>query len=114
MRLRSTLAASLGALALIVTVPNSAWAANGYFGYSYTGADGQRQIGQLIDPPSRECVNLPEVSDPAASEPAHSPRNFTDATAVLFTDADCEGDHFALRPGGRASERLKLRSVVFS
>lgn len=67
-----------------------------------------------MDPPSRECVTLPEVEDPS-TEPAHSPRNRTDATATVFTGPHCTGDWFSLRPHvGHASERLKLRSVVFS
>ncbi|MFJ9849017.1 hypothetical protein [Streptomyces sp. NPDC101150] len=49
-----------------------------------------------------------------AAPPAHSPRNYTDATAVVFTGPDCTGNDFSLRPhGGHGSERLKLRSVLF-
>ncbi|MFJ3586111.1 hypothetical protein ACIPPS_28335 [Streptomyces sp. NPDC090127] len=59
------------------------------------------------------CVALPEVADPDTSAPAHSPRNGTDAPAVVFTESDCTGDSFTLRPGGQASERLKVRSVLF-
>ncbi|WP_327367638.1 hypothetical protein [Streptomyces sp. NBC_01217] len=114
MRLRSTVAAAFGALALIVTVPTSANAAWGEFRYTFSGLDGSPQVGILSDPPSRSCINLPEVADPGSSSPAHSPRNYTDSTAVVFSEADCEGDIFVLRPdGGHASERLKLRSVIF-
>ncbi|MFI6727176.1 hypothetical protein NRF20_28620 [Streptomyces sp. R-74717] len=115
MRLRSTVAAALGALALIVAVPTSAGAASGDFGYTYSGLDGSPQVAFLFDPPSRVCITLPEVADPSSSNPAHSPRNNTDATAVVFTGVDCEGEFFLLRPnGGHASSRLKLRSVAFS
>ncbi|SCF97297.1 hypothetical protein [Streptomyces sp. Ncost-T10-10d] len=115
MRLRSTVAAALGALALIVAVPSSADAASGDFSYTYSGLDGSPQVAFLIDPPSRVCITLPEVADPGSSSPAHSPRNNTDATAVVFTGVDCEGEFFLLRPnGGHASSRLKLRSVAFS
>ncbi|MFF2331722.1 MULTISPECIES: hypothetical protein [unclassified Streptomyces] len=115
MRLRSTLAAALGSLALIVAVPSSAHAASGDFSYTYSGLDGAPQIGILFDPQSRVCITLPEVADPGSSNPAHTPWNHTDATATVFTGAHCEGDYFTLRPfGGHASSRLKLRSVVFS
>lgn len=77
--------------------------------------DGSPRTATLDDPASGECHTLPEVANPAASSPAHSPRNRTDATAVVFTEPDCEGDWFSLRPHtGYGSERLKLRSVVFS
>ncbi|MEU9621743.1 MULTISPECIES: hypothetical protein [unclassified Streptomyces] len=115
MRLRSTVAAAFGALALIVAVPTSAGAASGDFSYTYSGLNGSPRIGILFDPPSRVCLTLPEVADPHSSSPAHTPWNHTDATATVFTGVDCEGDHFSLRPyGGHASSRLKLRSVVFS
>ncbi|MEU6016777.1 hypothetical protein ABZ826_22795 [Streptomyces sp. NPDC047515] len=115
MRLRSTVAAAFGALALIVAVPASADAASGDFSYTYSGLDGFPQIGFLLDPPSGVCITLPEVADPASSSPAHTPWNHTDATATVFAGVDCAGDYFTLRPnGGHASSRLKLRSVVFS
>ncbi|MER7812725.1 hypothetical protein [Streptomyces sp900116325] len=115
MRLRTTVAAVLGALALVVTVPTSASASVGLFAYRYTGLDGTPQIAELINPPSGECVTLPEVADPNSSNPADSPWNYTVSTATIFTGPDCDGDHYSLRPlGGHASERLKLRSVVFS
>ncbi|MFE7354322.1 hypothetical protein ACFU8Q_14220 [Streptomyces sp. NPDC057543] len=115
MRLRSTVAAAFGALALIVALPTSAGAASGDFTYMYSGLDGSPRLGFLIDPPSRMCITLPEVADPASSNPAHTPWNFTDSSATVFTGADCMGDYFTLRPeGGHASSRLKLRSVVFS
>ncbi|MFE7788429.1 hypothetical protein [Streptomyces sp. NPDC057460] len=115
MRLRTTVAAALGALALVVTLPTSASATVGVFAYRYTGLDGTPQIAELVNPPSGECVTLPEVADPNSSNPADSPWNFTASTATVFTGPDCDGEDFSLRPfGGHASERLKLRSVVFS
>lgn len=115
MRLRTAVAAAVGALALIVTVPASASAATGDFTYVYSGAGGSLRAGYLLDPPSRMCITLPQVADPASSQPASTPLNLTDSTAVVFTGPDCEGDHFSLRPhGGNATSRLKLRSVVFS
>ncbi|MFE7128883.1 hypothetical protein [Streptomyces sp. NPDC057617] len=112
MRLRHTLAAAAGALALLVSVPGSASAAEGEFSYLFTGMDGRPTKGMLIDPPSGVCVTLPEVAGEYVP-PAHSPRNGTASVATVFTGADCDGYHYRLRPGGSASERLKMRSVVF-
>ncbi|MCB5183101.1 hypothetical protein [Streptomyces antimicrobicus] len=119
MRLRTSLAAALGAFALVLTLPTAATsapaAALGEFRYTYVGIDGQPRTARLDDPQSGECVTLPEVADPDASQPAHSPRNRTTSTATVFTEPGCDGDYFTLRPlTGRGSERLKLRSVVFS
>ncbi|MFI9050725.1 hypothetical protein [Streptomyces sp. NPDC053427] len=115
MRLRRTAATAaataVSALALVLTLPASANAATGYFTYV---VDDTPMPLVLIDPPSRECLTLPEVADPEVP-PAHSPRNGTDSTAVVFTNPDCTGNHFSLRPHtGHGSERLKVRSVVFS
>ncbi|WP_030562348.1 hypothetical protein [Streptomyces aureocirculatus] len=114
MRFRSSVGAALGALALVLTLPTSASAADGTFQYTYSGLDGRPQLATLVDPESRVCHTLPEVADEDASSPAHSPRNRTNATVTVFTEADCEGAHYTLRPGGQASERLKMRSAVFS
>ncbi|MFD0268678.1 hypothetical protein ACFVGY_19230 [Streptomyces sp. NPDC127106] len=115
MRLRNAAVAAFGALALVLTIPTSAVAATGEFTYVYSGLDGSPQVGVLENPVSGECFTLPEVADPGASSPAHTPRNRTTSTATVFTEPDCEGDWFTLRPiTGRGSERLKLRSVVFS
>ncbi|NUP47484.1 MAG: hypothetical protein HOW97_09245 [Catenulispora sp.] len=115
MRFGKVLAVAIGAGLLIAGTPAVASAASGEFTYQYVDGDGNVQLGFLADPPSRECVTLPEVADTDASLPADSPRNFTDSTAVVFTGPDCDGDYFSLRPfKGYGSERLKLRSVLFS
>ncbi|MET4920873.1 hypothetical protein P3L51_00560 [Streptomyces sp. PSRA5] len=114
MRLRTSVAATVGALALVITLPASAGAAEGDFTYQHNDQAGIAQTSGLMDPQSRECITLPEVQD-EQSAAAHSPRNNTDATATVFEGADCEGLHFSLQPnGGQASEQLKVRSVVFS
>ncbi len=114
MRLRNAAVAAFGALTLVLTVPTSASAAVGEFQYTYSGLDGRPQIAVLTDPDSWECITLPEVADPGASSPAHSPRNRTDDFAVVFTGPNCDGDRFVLRPyTGYGTERLKLRSVSF-
>jgi hypothetical protein len=114
MRLRSALAASAGALLLLFAAPGPASAASGMFMYTYTTAEGYEAVGFMHDPASGECINLeaPQIEPGSA---AYAPKNRTDASATVFLEADCEGDaYYTLRPGGRASERLLVRSVVFS
>ncbi|MEV7866071.1 hypothetical protein AB0P17_08195 [Streptomyces sp. NPDC088124] len=113
MRLRTTLAAAVGALTLLVALPGQASAAEGTFSYVYTDIAGEPRPGELVDPESRVCITIPQAAGEYVP-PAHSPRNRTNSTATVFTGPECDGDHYSLRPGGSASERLKLRSVVFS
>ncbi|MGX1853436.1 hypothetical protein OIU91_20925 [Streptomyces sp. NBC_01456] len=115
MRLRHTAATAVSALALALALPaSSAGASTGPFTYVYNDGDGTPRVSLLSDPPSRACLALPEVTDPNVL-PAHSPKNYTSSVATVFTGPDCTGNYYTLRPnGGRASELLKLRSVVFS
>ncbi|MFC9653458.1 MULTISPECIES: hypothetical protein [unclassified Streptomyces] len=112
MRPRTTLAAAIGALALLVAVPGSASAAEGEFTYIYTDIAGKPRVGGVVNPGDRVCVTIPEAAGEYVP-PAHTPRNHTTASALVFTGPDCDGEQYSLRPGGSASERLKLRSVVF-
>ncbi|GAA2583380.1 hypothetical protein ACWCO0_01515 [Streptomyces tubercidicus] len=115
MRLRHTAATAVSALALALSLPAApAAAATGPFTYVYTDQTGTPHVGLLPDPVSRVCITLPEVADPALP-PAHTPKNYTASVATVFAGVDCTGDFFTLRPnGGHGSERLKVRSVVFS
>ncbi|MBW5420300.1 hypothetical protein GKQ77_01775 [Streptomyces sp. BG9H] len=115
MHLRRSATAALGALALVLAAPTSASAADGQFRYTYLTEEGYEAVGFLNNPPSGQCINLHGVGSDDLP-PGHSPKNRTDATAVVFLNADCEGDvFFSLRPHtGGGSERLKVRSVVFS
>ncbi|MET9375879.1 hypothetical protein ABZX98_17280 [Streptomyces sp. NPDC002992] len=114
MRLRALATATACGLAVLFASAPSASAAEGQFTYLYNAPAGPAQLGVLTDPPSGVCLTLLEVA-PEWTPAAHSPRNHTGSTATVFTGANCEGDWFSLRPhGGHASERLKLRSVVFS
>ncbi|MFF0217360.1 hypothetical protein [Streptomyces vinaceus] len=108
MRLRNATIAALGALTLLLAVPNSASAATGEFRYQFgTGAD-----GSLLDPESGVCINLPEASE---TETARAPQNLTTSTATVFLELDCDGDtYFTMPPGKKLGDRLQLRSVVFS
>ncbi|MFJ9406947.1 hypothetical protein [Streptomyces sp. NPDC101393] len=96
-------------------MPGSATAAGGDFRYTYRDRDGTEGTVTLHDPESGKCLTLPEAAVEYTQPPAHSPRNRTDATAAVFTHADCSGEVFRLRPHtGGGSARMKLRSVIFS
>ncbi|MFI8952746.1 hypothetical protein ACIGO6_40615 [Streptomyces sp. NPDC053750] len=112
--LTAALGAACSAIALLLAVPGPASAATGQFRYTYTTADGYEAVGFLNNPPSGQCVNLQgPASEPGSA--SRAPKNRTDATATVFLDADCEGDtYYTLPPGTGASDRLLLRSVVFS
>ncbi|MER8236873.1 hypothetical protein ACIRQY_32355 [Streptomyces sp. NPDC101490] len=114
MRLRHSVAAVCGALTLTAALAAPAHAAGGDFTYRFAGPDGSPLTATLHDPESDRCLTLPEVADPYSSEPAFAPHNDTDDYAIVFTGPDCTGDSWRLRPHGRpATDRLKLRSVVF-
>ncbi|MFF0585118.1 hypothetical protein ACFYWD_03965 [Streptomyces sp. NPDC003781] len=116
MFLRSATAAfgaAAGALALLVALPVPASAATGQFRYTYTTDEGYEATGFLNHPDSGECIDLPTPqARPGAA--SRAPQNYTDATATVFLDADCEGPYYVLPPGKSAGDRLLLRSVVFS
>ncbi|WP_240661850.1 hypothetical protein [Streptomyces sp. WAC 06738] len=106
--------AAAASLALVAVLPSPAGAAVGEFRYTYYDDLGNQAPGVLVDPDSRVCVTLPEAADPDTTEPAFAPRNFTGSTVTMFTGPDCDGDYYSLRPGGQASDRLKLRSALFN
>lgn len=111
MRLRNAAIAASSALTLLLAVPGSAVAATGEFAYTYRDLAGEHH-GRIMGPRSGQCLDLVQAT---ADEAAAAPRNRTGSTATAFLDFGCQGDTFyALRPGAGASERLKVRSVVFS
>ncbi|MGW7069870.1 hypothetical protein ACWGII_00790 [Streptomyces sp. NPDC054855] len=113
MRFRSAFTAVLGAALLLAVNPASASAATGQFRYDYVTDEGYDVTGFLTDPPNEQCLTLPGVGQDNP-QPGHSPKNRTDAWATVFSEPDCQGAFFKLRPHtGGASERLKVRSVVF-
>lgn len=63
MRLRTSVAATVGALALVIALPASAGAAEGDFTYKHVDRAGVAQTSTLVDPQSRECITLSEVGD---------------------------------------------------
>ncbi|MFK0044233.1 hypothetical protein ACIQU4_09010 [Streptomyces sp. NPDC090741] len=114
MRLWHAVTAACGALALTTVLAAPAHATTGDFGYKFVGFSGEVQEVTLHDPESYVCITIAEAADPSASEPAFAPHNDTAAWAMVFTEPDCTGDSWTLKPKGRpATDRLKLRSVVF-
>ncbi|MEU6587717.1 hypothetical protein ABZ923_00505 [Streptomyces sp. NPDC046881] len=112
--IKAAVGAACSAFLLLVAVPGSASAATGQFRYTYTTADGYEAVGFLNNPAGGECINLAPPSS-APGTPSRAPKNRTDATATVFLDTDCTGDtYYTLPPGTGASDRLLLRSVVFS
>ncbi|MFC9945528.1 hypothetical protein [Streptomyces pratensis] len=112
MRRRTSASAALGALALVVTLPTSASAATGDFSYKHAGPDGTPLSVTLHDPASPACITLPEAADPASTGPGFAPHNDTDTWVMVFSEPDCTGDSWTLRPHGNpTTDRLKLRSV---
>ncbi|GAA3652563.1 hypothetical protein GCM10022224_014420 [Nonomuraea antimicrobica] len=107
----TALAASSLALAMSLCTSTPAHAATGTFSYKYA-TPGGTATGELTNPRSSTCIDIPEVRDTDRS--AHTPVNRTTSTVTMFTGPDCTGDYFSLRPGGRASSRLLLKSAVFS
>ncbi|GAA1959443.1 hypothetical protein [Kitasatospora viridis] len=108
MRMRQAAVTAVGALALLLSAPTPAIAASGDFLYKTSSG----QEATLADPQSGVCINLDGTSE---QDPGHSPRNFTDATATVFLDTDCNGDvYYVMNPGKKLGDRLKLRSVIFS
>ncbi|GAB2698679.1 hypothetical protein [Kitasatospora kifunensis] len=108
MRFRQTAAAALGALVLLIAVPNSAYAATGEFEYKF----GRGIPAALHDPEGGKCINLFGATE---DDPAFAPKNFTDVTATVFLESGCGGDTYrVMPPGTKLGDRLKLRSVVFS
>lgn len=97
-----------------VSLATFAVAATGDFSYSYIGPDGKPNRAELSDPNDQVCITIPGAADPYESQPAYAPENSTDKYAIVFTEPDCTGDSFVLKPHGRpTTDRLKLRSVTF-
>ncbi|MCX4625287.1 MULTISPECIES: hypothetical protein [unclassified Streptomyces] len=113
MKLRNAVAAALGALALTLSMSGSALAATGEFHYKFSDAAGDELSVTLPDPRSGECINLYAV-DSYKYPPGYAPHNETDAWVTVYTDTNCDGDQWRLKPHGRqASDRLLVRSVRF-
>ncbi|MER6778583.1 MULTISPECIES: hypothetical protein [unclassified Streptomyces] len=113
MKLRNALGAALGALALTLSMSGSALAATGDFSYKFRDGDDREVSVTLPDPRSGECINLYAV-DSYKYGPGYAPHNETDAWVTVYTDTNCDGGQWRLKPHGQqASDRLLVRSVRF-
>ncbi|MFF7154972.1 hypothetical protein [Streptomyces sp. NPDC008139] len=99
-------------LAAATCLPDgSAAAATGRFSYTFMTRQGPL-TSVLTDPPSGQCLVLPEVIGPRAYGAAYAPWNETGETVRVYTGADCTGGYATLRPHSRrAPEQVTLRAV---
>ncbi|GGZ76888.1 hypothetical protein [Streptomyces subrutilus] len=113
MKLRNTAGAALAAFALVLSLPASAFAAQGYFHYKFVDGFGQEQHITLHDPHSGKCINLYGVGDDD-EEPGYGPHNDTDAAVTVYLGVGCSGPEWTLRAKGKpARDDLQVRSVRF-
>ncbi|MFJ2405253.1 hypothetical protein ACIOUE_28570 [Streptomyces xanthochromogenes] len=114
MRLRHTVGAALGALALIVTLPTSADAATGKFSYTFTNEQGKTETDTENNPASHKCIDLLGVDKPEDHSGAWSGRNATDNVATVYTDLECLGTATVIKKGLTSPPDVKFRSVIFN
>ncbi|MER5808404.1 hypothetical protein ABT143_09460 [Streptomyces sp. NPDC002033] len=113
MKLRNAVAAALGAFALTLSMSGSALATTGDFHYKYRDDFDRELTVTLPDPRSDKCINLYGV-DSYEFAPGFAPHNETDAWVTVYSDTNCDGREWRLKPHGRqASDRLLVRSVRF-
>ncbi|MFD4240500.1 hypothetical protein ACFWP3_02655 [Streptomyces sp. NPDC058525] len=113
MKLRTTLGAGLGALALILSMAGSAQAAEGDFTYKYVDGYGVERLVALHNPHSGKCINLYAVADDD-EQPGYGPHNDTDTAVTVYVGANCQGPEWRLRAHGQpAKDSLEVRSVRF-
>ncbi|MEU6819585.1 hypothetical protein ABZ921_03075 [Streptomyces atriruber] len=98
MRLRHTLGAALGALALVATIPTSAHAipTEGQFHYRYGDAS-HPTLGLYDRPEIETCFNTSELAD-GHPEIAFGPGNATNGEIYLFPEERCGGTRTDLAP----------------
>ncbi|MFB7265450.1 hypothetical protein ACFCXH_25360, partial [Streptomyces nojiriensis] len=116
MRLRSTAAVFVGALALALPTAGPSVAddhgerALGTLHYQYLDAAGSERRGQIRPADNDTCYLLTRTS---RDEPAIEVRNETESLAVLFDNRSCEGEaEKVLKPGEKA-QRVEVVSVYF-
>ncbi|MDA5280499.1 hypothetical protein ACWGHM_11605 [Streptomyces sp. NPDC054904] len=113
MKLRNTVAATLGALTLVLSLPGSALAATGEFSYKYVTDLGHEERITLNDPHSGKCINLFAVGDDEVP-PGYGPHNRTNTPVTVYSGALCTGREWRLRANGSpATDQLEVRSVRF-
>ncbi|MFF4390556.1 hypothetical protein ACFY0G_27800 [Streptomyces sp. NPDC001552] len=116
MRLRSTAAVFVGALALALPTAGPSVAddhgerALGTLHYQYLDAAGSERRGQIRPADNDTCYLLTRTS---RDEPAIEVRNETESLAVLFDNRNCDGvAEKVLKPGEKA-KRVEVVSVYF-
>ncbi|MGW6573738.1 hypothetical protein ACWGAN_16370 [Streptomyces sp. NPDC054945] len=116
MRLRSTAALFVGALALALPTAGPSMAddhgerALGTLQYRYLDAAGTERRGQIRPADNDTCYLLTRTS---RDEPAIEVRNDTESLAILFDNRSCDGEaEKVLKPGERA-KRVEVVSVYF-
>lgn len=108
MRIRKALAAVACAIGVAMSCPTSAHAVDGYFAYhTYEGEK------TLVDPPTGECINLPEVQDPGVP-PAIFAFNGTPTEANVYAGSDCQGPNLVVQPFAGSPVPFGFRSVELS
>jgi hypothetical protein len=115
MHARTSAAATVclaAAVSLCLPAP-TATAASGTFSYTFLTRQGPL-TSVLTDPPSGQCLVLPEVIGPRGRPAAYSPHNDTGERATVFVGPDCGGGYARLPPHSRrAPDEVVLRSVWF-
>ncbi|MFJ2744410.1 hypothetical protein ACIO3O_32690 [Streptomyces sp. NPDC087440] len=111
MRLRHTVGAALGALALVLTVPTSASAIDGSFYYQY-GDPANPTAGSMESPDAAVCINVPEVE--GKPDTAFAPKNnVLDSEAMVYSEENCEGVGTKLNVEQELGSDVKFKSVIF-
>ncbi|AWZ06197.1 MULTISPECIES: hypothetical protein [unclassified Streptomyces] len=117
MRLRSTAAALVGALALVLPAAGLSFANDhddrenlGTLYYRYTDEDGDRRNGQIHPADNDTCYRLTHTTE---NRPAFEVKNETESLAVVYSNRNCGGvPEASLEPGERLRD-TDVASVYF-
>ncbi|WP_053654598.1 hypothetical protein [Streptomyces sp. MMG1121] len=116
MRLRHTVGAALGALALLVTLPTPADAATGFVLFQYGDPllpKSTWQSGQLENPPADGvCYNLPEVQGHPLWFGIGPNNAMAEETVYVFTEVDCLGVRTKVDPGVKKGNNVIFKSYL--
>ncbi|MFD4133061.1 hypothetical protein [Streptomyces goshikiensis] len=120
MRVRTTAAALIGALAIVLPTAGPSLATDhdgrdgrtlGELQYRFVDENGYERQAQLHPADNDTCYRLTHTSE---SDPAYQVRNDTRSLAILFDNATCGGREVeTLAPGQRSRGNLSVASVLF-
>ncbi|AYV30032.1 hypothetical protein HET69_26890 [Streptomyces sp. CJ_13] len=123
MRVRTTAAALIGALAIVLPAAGPSLANDddgregrdgrtlGELHYRFVDENGYERQAQLRPADNDTCYRLTHTSE---SDPAYQVRNETRSLAILFDNATCGGrDVETLAPGQRSRGNVSVASVLF-